>query len=210
MPAQKKKVDLKKEFKEFYLPSKEIHIIDIPKMNFFMVDGSGNPNNNPIFQDAVGTLYACAYSLKMDYKKKPKGKDYVVPPLEGLWFADDMSVFSGGEKDQWKWTLMIRIPDFVPDSEIKKAIERVKEKKREKAPMIDELRVEEYSEGTTVQVLYIGPYADEHDTIMAMHEFGKKAGYKLEGMHHEIYLSDLRRTAPEKLKTIIRQPIIKK
>ena len=205
------KYDVKKQFPDFYKASaNNVEIVDVPEMQFFMIDGHGDPNSAQSFQDAIATLYACSYTLKMSFKKMPKGKDYVVPPLEGLWYLENMAEWSMDAKDKWNWTIMIRIPDFVPKSEITKSIETVKQKKREKAPAIDKLRVEEYHEKFSVQLLHIGPYNAEPPNIQKMHSFAKSKNYILNGKHHEIYLSDFRKIAPEKLKTILRQPISKK
>lgn len=207
----KKKVDLRKEFPDLYNPSsKEGTIIDIPEMNFLMIDGKGDPNTSQEYKDAVGTLYACSFGLKMDFKKKAGGRDYVVPPLEGLWWVPNMEEFSIQKKDEWLWTSMIRVPDFVPESEVEKAIKMVKDNKREKAPSIDKLRFEKYNEGLCVQILYFGPYADEGPTIANLHQYARDNGYELRGKHHEIYFGDPRRTKPERLRTVIRQPIKKK
>ena len=146
----------------------------------------------------------------MDYKKQPKGRDYVVPPLEGLWYLDNMEEWSMEEKDKWHWTMMIRIPDFIPDKEIKNAIDVVKDKKREKAPFIDKLRYETYNEGKVVQLMHIGSYDSETSNIAKMHKYAYDNNFILDGFHHEIYLSDPRRTKVERLKTVIRQPITKK
>jgi hypothetical protein len=202
-----KKLDYKKEFPDLYDPPQTIHEIEIPPMNFFMVDGQGNPNNNPVFQDAIGALYACSYGLKMGYKKQQPTKDYVVPPLEGLWYMDDMKEWSMANKEKWQWTLMIRIPDYIPPEEAQAVISAVKTKKN--PPLIDQVRVESYIEGKTVQVLYLGAYDDELPTIQAMHQYAQDHGYRLNGKHHEIYLSDFRKVSPDKLRTVLRQPVSK-
>ena len=142
---------------------------------------------------------------------KPKGKDFVVPPIEGLWWADDHAVFTdfnAERKDEGKWTSMIRIPDYVAEEDIKKALNLFKEKKN--PTNFNKLRYESYEEGTVVQVLYFGPYSDEGPTITEMHKYAESEGYSLHKKHHEIYLSDPRRTKPDRLRTVIRQPIIKK
>lgn len=205
MPA--KKIDYKKQFPDLYNPSKEPHIVEIPEMLFFMIDGKGYPGDNPEYQEALGSLYGASYTLKMGVVKPETGKDYVVPPLEGLWYMDDMSEWSMENKDKWKWTMMIRIPDHVTEKQIEKALQMFKEKKN--PANIDRLRYGKYAEGTVVQVLYFGSYSEEGPTIEKMHEFAKNQGYKLDGKHHEIYIGDPRKTKPENLRTVIRQPLSK-
>ena len=205
----KKKLDYKKEFPDLYKPSlKEPTIIKIPKMMFFMIDGTGDPNTSEEYKEIVQLLYNISYALKMKViKKETPSKDYVVPPLEGLWYMPKMEEWSMDEKDKWEWTMMIRIPDFVKDSQIKKAMKILKETKNPSS--FSKLRYEQYNEGICVQIMYLGPYDEEPPTIKKMHQFAEKNGYNLNGHHHEIYLSDPRRVEPERLKTILRQPIIK-
>jgi hypothetical protein len=206
----KTKLDLKKQFPELYNPSKEPHITEIPEMIFFMVDGKGYPVDNPLYQEAMQLLYGVSFSLKMKIIK-PTGRDYVVPPLEGLWWADDMSVFTKDymeRKNEWKWTSMIRIPDFIKEEQIKKGLGVFKESKNPEN--FNKLRHQKYTEGTVVQVLHLGPFSEEGPVIERMHEYAIDQGYILHKKHHEIYLSDPRRTKPEKLRTVIRQPINKK
>ena len=205
----KTKIDLKKQYPEFYNPPKEPHILEIPEMNFFMVDGTGYPGDNPLYQEALQLLYGVSFTLKMKIIK-PIGKDYVVPPLEGLWWADDMSVFTEEymkRKDEWKWTSMIRIPDFVTDDQIQSGLERFNITK--KPENFSKLYHEPYKEGMVVQVLHLGPFSEEGPVIARMHDYALEEGYILHNKHHEIYLSDPRRTKPEKLRTVIRQPIKK-
>lgn len=201
------KIDFKKENPEFYNPSKsKFTSVIVPSMQFFMIEGEGDPNTSQLYKDAITTLYASVFTLKMAFKKKPHGKDYVIPPLEGLWYMDDMSKWSIENKNEWKWTMMIRIPDFIPKDDILAAIEVVKKTKREKAPLIDQLKFNPYEEGNSMQILYIGAYKDEGPLIQNLHKAIKEQGHSLRGYHHEIYLSDPRKTVAEKLKTIIRQP----
>ena len=208
MPA-KKKLDYKKEFPEIYKPSlKTPTIIKIPKMTYFMIDGTGDPNTSEEYKDIVQILYNISYTLKMKIiKKETPDKDYVVPPLEGLWYMPKMDEWSMEDKEKWQWTMMIRIPDFIEDTQIKKALKILKETKN--PSFFSKLRYEQYDEGTCVQIMYLGPYDEEPPTIKKMHQFAEKNGYILNGHHHEIYLSDPRRIEPERLKTILRQPIIK-
>ncbi len=201
------KTDFKKELKYLYVPSaKEIEIVNVTQMNFLMIDGMGNPDTSQEFKEAIETLYAVSYTIKFMVKRE-KSINYVVMPLEGLWLADDMASFSpeGMDKDSWKWTLMIMQPECVTKDIFGKAIEEVKKKKN--LPFLSKIRLENLQEGLSAQILYIGPYDAEHTTIEKIHAFIKEKGYKFSGKHHEIYLSDPRKTAPEKLKTIIRQPV---
>ncbi len=202
------KVDFKKKLKEYYsgVTAKEITIVEVPSMNFLMIDGKGYPGTSQEYQDAMETLYPVSYTLKFMMKKK--GKDYVVMPLEGLWYADDMNVFTSEfmeRKDEWKWTSMVMQPDFITEEMVESAIDEVKRKKNPTA--LPKLRFEQYNEGLAAQILYFGSYSDEGPTVEHLHVFIEEKGHERRGKHHEIYLSDPRRTKPEKLKTIIRQPI---
>ena len=200
-----KKVDLKKEFKNLYNPSsKEIEIVKVPMMNFLMIDGIGDPNTSKAYSDSIETLYSVSYSIKFILKKE-KEIDYVVMPLEGLWWAEDMGQFSTKNKDKWKWTSMIMQPDFVDKKVFEMAFEQVKIKKN--LLMLSKIRFQSFNEGLSVQIMYIGPYSAETPTIEKLHKFVKESGHNLRGKHHEIYLSDPRKTTPERIKTIIRQPI---
>ncbi|MFX0207439.1 MAG: GyrI-like domain-containing protein [Candidatus Hodarchaeota archaeon] len=203
-----KKIDFKKELKDFYsgVSAKGFSIVDVPPLKFLMVDGQGYPGTSQEYQDAMMTLYPLSYTLK--FMSKKIGKDYVVMPLEGLWWAKDMEVFTEAfmeRKDEWLWTSMIMQPDFITQEMVDKAIEEVKKKKAPPAPL--KVRFETYTEGLSAQIMYFGPYSEEGPTIERMHNFIKDQGHDLRGKHHEIYLSDPRRTKPERLKTIIRQPI---
>jgi hypothetical protein len=201
------KTDYKKELGEFYgaTPGKMVTVV-VPKMNFIMVDGKGDPNKSQEYIDAIQTLYPLAYTLKF-MCKKGLGQDFSVMPLEGLWWMEDMTKFSADNKDEWLWTAMIMQPPVVTREMFDKAVKLVVAKK---APVsLNKARFEAYDEGRSAQVMYIGPYANEGLTIRALHEFIKEQGGKLNGAnkkHHEIYFSDPRRTDPSKLKTIIRQP----
>lgn len=200
------KIDFKKRFKKLYNPSaKEVVVDDIPEMNLLMVDGIGDPNKAPAFPDAIAALYSVSYTLKFMLKKGKTAVDYVVMPLEALWWADDMSDFKAGKKERWKWTLMIMQPDFVTNDMVKKAIEEAGKKKE--LPAMAKIRFETLQEGLSAQIMHIGPYSAEAPTIQKIHDYMKEKGYTFAGKHHEIYLSDPRKTAPEKLKTVIRQPV---
>jgi len=199
------KIDLKKECRELYsAKEKKPALIDARGFNYIMIDGKGNPNNSQAFQTAIETLFSTAYAVKA-FAKKSLNKDFTVPPLEGLWWAEDMAVFSAGKKDSWFWTLMIPLPDFADNSLVIEAIMTVKIKKPHLKT--DVLRFENYSEGKSVQMLHLGAYNEEAESMKLLHAFIKANGYAMEKKHHEIYLSDFRRTPPEKLKTILRQPV---
>ncbi len=200
------KIDFKKEQKELYKASaKEPVLVDVPEMLFLMIDGQGDPNTSQEFKDAVEALYPVAYNIKFKIKKGGMGIDYGVMPLEGLWWTDNMNDFSINNKDIWKWTLKIRQPDFITKDHYETAVKEVKEKKD--PPSLSKIRFEKYTDGLSAQILHIGPYSEEGPTIAKLHSFIKDKGFSRRSKHREIYLSDMRRTAPEKLKTIIRQPV---
>ena len=198
------KRDFKKELKHLYQPSaKEFSVVEVPPMNFLMIDGHGDPNNNPDFQGGMDALYGMAYTIK--FALKPQGIEFVVPPSEALWWMEDMSEFSLETKDRWDWTMMIMQPDEVTEEIVEEA--RLELERKKDPPALSKLRYERFDEGLSVQILYFGAYADEGPTIARMHDYIRDNGYERYGKHHEIYLGDPRRTAPEKLKTVIRQPI---
>jgi hypothetical protein len=202
------KIDLKKEMKHLYRPSKaKFTVVDVPEMDFLMIDGHGDPNTSPVYQAAVEALYGVAYAVKFMLKEDPEIDDYVVPPLEGLWWVEDMSQFSMDDKDAWSWTMMVMQPTWVTPDLVEEA--RAEAGRKKDLPALSRLRFAPYHEGLSVQILYVGPYQEEGPTIARMHTFAEEQGYTLRGKHHEIYLSDPRRTAPERLRTIIRQPIAK-
>ncbi|MEE9306066.1 MAG: GyrI-like domain-containing protein [Spirochaetia bacterium] len=202
------KIDFKKRLKQLYsAPAKVPVIVEVPPMNFIMIDGAGDPNTSLEFQQAVEALFSTSYTLKFMIKKGPLAIDYGVLPLEGIWWADDMASFTAGDKSSWKWTLMIMQPEYVTPELFEQALEQVGKKKE--LPALDQLRFESFHEGLSAQVLHVGPFSEEGPTIERLHRFIHDNGYSRSGKHREIYLSDLRRAAPEKLKTIIRQPIAK-
>ncbi len=202
------KIDYKKELKHLYRPSKtKVAEVDVPAMNFLMIDGKGNPNTAQEYKDAIETLYPMAYTIKFMIKKGDIGVDYGVMPLEGLWWADDMDAFVEGKKDDWKWTMMIMQPDLVTEAIYLEALEQVRKKKN--PPALDKIRFESFTEGPAAQIMHIGPFSEEGPTIEKVHQFIEDHGWERSGKHHEIYLSDIRRAAPEKWKTIVRQPIQK-
>lgn len=200
------KIDYKKELKQFYTGKvgKPL-VVNLPKMNFIMIDGRGDPNTSQQYVDAIQALYPVAYTIKFTSKLE-HGKDFGVMPLEGLWWSDNMDDFISGNKKDWQWTAMIMQPDVVTKEMFEQAVGKVREKKAPKA--LDKVRFEAYDEGRAAQVMYVGPYSDEGPTIQTLHQFIKDQGGALEKSnkhHHEIYLGDPRRTDPSKLKTIIRQ-----
>ncbi|RMD59216.1 hypothetical protein D6833_11770 [Candidatus Parcubacteria bacterium] len=199
------KVDLKKDLKHLYNPSaKQVSLVDVPRMKFLMIDGAGDPNVSVEYQQAVEALFTLSYTLKFRVKKST-GVDYAVMPLEGLWWTDDPSQFTMANKAIWKWTAMIMQPKHVTAEIVAEALEEVKKKKSPSS--LEKVRFETYHEGLSAQIMHIGPYIAEGPTIARLHNFIWENGYEPSGKHHEIYLSDPRRTAPEKLKTVLRQPI---
>jgi len=180
--------------------------VKVPKMNYLVIDGHGDPNTSQEYVDAIQTLYPVAYTIKFMIKKE-LGRDFGVMPLEGLWWTEKMADFKVDDKSNWLWTAMIMQPDIVTKDIFERAVKQATEKKNPK--LIDKIRFESYDEGRSAQVMYVGPYSGEGSTIMELHEYIKQQGGKLDESnkhHHEIYLGDPRRTDPSKLKTIIRQP----
>lgn len=198
------KIDLKKELKELYNPPREPVLVDVPPLSFLMVDGSGYPGTSQEYQEAMEVLYGMAYTLKFKLKRGPLALDHVVMPLEGLWWAKDMDVFLMDRKEEWLWTSMIMQPREVTKDLFEEARDELGRKKG--PPALPRARLEVYEEGASAQVMYLGPYSEEGPTIEALHAFIEEGGHRRRGKHHEIYLGDPRRTAPERLRTIIRQP----
>ena len=199
------KIDYKRELKHLYNPStREVVIVDVPKMNFLMIDGAGDPNTSQEYREAVEALYALSYAVKFRVKKE-KGVDYGVLPLESLWWTDDVTPFTVENKDRWKWTSMIMQPDHASKDLVSNAVEEVEKKKN--PPALPKIRYERFHEGLSAQIMHVGPYSAENPTIEEIHSTIREKGYETQGKHHEIYLSDPRRCAPEKLKTVIRQPV---
>lgn len=207
--------DYKKEYKEFYMPKNKPCIVSIPSMNYIAVRGSGDPNTeNGEYKQSIRLLYGIAYTIKMSKKGKHQIDgyfDFVVPPLEGFWWQDGIHGVDYAHKENFQWISVIRLPDFVKKSDFDLAVSEATEKKK-----IDFSKVEfmTYREGLCVQCMHIGPYDDEPATVELMHEYMESQGYDLditdERMHHEIYLSDVRKVEPSKLKTVIRHPIKEK
>jgi hypothetical protein len=201
------KIDFKKQLKHLYQPSsKAFAVVDVPPLQFLMIDGSGDPNSDPAYAAAVEALYAVAYRLKF-LSKQALGQDYTVMPLEGLWWAEDMATFAGArDKSRWQWTMMIMQPDWIASDHYATACADVARKKNPVALPL--MRFETYAEGLALQILHIGSYDDEAPTLARLHsEVMPAQGFTFNGKHHEIYLSDPRRVAAEKLKTVLRQPV---
>jgi hypothetical protein len=199
------KVDFKQELKNLYQASaKVVAQVDVPAMDFLMVDGHGDPNTSRDYADAIEALFSVAYTLKFIVKKGALAMDYAVMPLECLWWADDLQSFAKGAKSLWKWTAMIMQPPFITSAMVYGAISEVQKKKPLAA--LSRVHLNNFAEGKCAQILHIGPFSQEGPTIEAVHRF-IQAQTELRGKHHEIYLSDIRRAAPEKWKTIIRQPM---
>ena len=199
------KIDFKKTIAAYKAKREHFSIIDVPAMQYLMIDGHEGPAS-PEFAAAIEALYPVAYKLKF-MSKQGLGKDYVVPPLEALWWAEDMEVFTTKfDKSQWQWTAMIMTPDWIDDAMFEAAVDEVTAKKGLES--LSQLRLAELAEGVCVQTLHIGSYADEGPVLQAMHhQFIPENGLQMTGKHHEIYFSDFRKVAPEKLRTILRQPV---
>ncbi|WP_406641733.1 GyrI-like domain-containing protein [Amycolatopsis sp. WGS_07] len=199
------KYDVKKAHRALYSPSpKDFTVVDVPALRYLAADGHGDPNTAPEYTNAVEALYGIAYAVK--FASKALGRDFVVGPLEGLWRADDPAVFLSREKEKWDWTMMINQPDWITEEMVRDAAERVAKKKGN--PALANVQLRTLHEGTSVQILHLGSYDDETPTLNRLHhEYLPEHGLTFNGDHHEIYLSDPRRTAPEKLKTVLRQPV---
>jgi len=200
------KVDFKRTLPGYRAPRGRFAIVDVPDARYLMIDGHGDPDTAQEFTEALEALYPVAYALKFASKGE-LGRDYVVPPLEGLWWADDMEAFtSARDKSRWEWTLLLMVPDWIDALMIARAVAAVREKGPR--PRLDDVRCEVLSEGRCVQTLHVGSFDDEAAVLARMHhEFIPQSGLRMTGTHHEIYLSDPRRTAPERLRTILRQPV---
>lgn len=205
MIATINKVDLKKEMKQLYTaPAGEVVEVVVPGANYLMIDGKGDPNTSKEYSAAIEALFSVSYPLKFAIKKR-SGIDYSVMPLEGLWWPEAGALFQGGDRSSWCWTAMILQPEDVTQPLFEEICRDVTKKK--KLPALPRLRLQHYSEGKAVQTMHTGPYSEEHSTIDRLHRYATDHGYTLAGKHHEIYLNTPQRTAPEKLKTILRQPV---
>lgn len=203
--------DYKKEYKEFYMPPKKPTIVEVPKMNYIAVRGQGNPNEEGEYKKAIGLLYGIAFTIKMSYKGTHKMEgyfQYVVPPLEGFWWQENVKGVDYSHKETFQWIAVIRLPDFVTREEFDWAVKEATNKKKEDFSKVEYFT---YEEGMCVQCMHIGSYDEEPLTVEKMHAYMEEQGYELDfteqRMHHEIYLSDPRRTAEEKLKTVVRHPV---
>lgn len=204
-------IDPKKTLDAYRAKRGEFRVIDVPPMQYLMIDGAGDPNSSPAYAEAVSALFPLAYTLKFA-SRRDFGIDTVVMPLEGLWHAPDMASFtSQRDKSAWLWTMMIMVGDHVTASMFDDAVESVAlkaAKKKEPIPALGSVRLETLDEGTSVQTLHVGPFDDEGPVLDDLHHrFIPENGFRMRGRHHEIYLSDLRRTEPAKLRTILRQPV---
>jgi hypothetical protein len=207
--AAMQKLDLKKTLKPYYDARPAPALVEVPAMNFLMIDGKGNPNTSADYAEAVQALYSVAYTLKFKVKKE-RAIDYPVMALEGLWWTEDMRLFSADKKEDWLWTMMISTPDFITPELVETA--KTETGKKKALAALPRLRFESFAEGLSAQLMHIGPYSAETENIRRLHAFIHAKGYAFDGKaqkHHEIYLSDPRKTAPEKLKTVIRQPVVK-
>ena len=207
--------DFKKEYKEFYMPKSKPQIVDVPKANYIAVRGNGNPNEEGgAYQQAIGVLYAVAYTLKMSYKGDYKMEgfyEYVVPPLEGFWWQDNIDGVDYSDKSTFNWISVLRLPDFVTEKDFAWAVETATKKKKLDCSSAEFMSV---TEGLCVQIMHLGSFDDEPQSVALMDSFLEENGYKNDmndiRLHHEIYMSDARKVAPEKWKTVIRHPIIKR
>ena len=202
-------LDLVKQLKSLYSPSaKHPAIVEVPDLAFLMIDGRGDPNTSEAYEAALQALYGVAYTLKFTLKKTDPERDFKVAPLEGLWWTDEGAPAMDDlqrDRDAWNWTMMIAVPDAMTADEVTAAAGAAARKRElAAAPLI---RLERLEEGLAAQIMHIGPYAEEAPTIERLHEFVAAQGYDLRGRHHEIYLGDPRRTAPERLKTVVRHPV---
>ena len=202
-------IDLVKELRPLYSPSaKHPSIVEVPELAFLMIDGRGDPASSERYQEALQALYGIAYTLKFTLKKAEPERDFKVAPLEGLWWADAEQPKLDelqADRDAWNWTMMIAVPDAVTAAETAAAADAAARRRPLSAAGL--IRLERLKEGLAAQIMHVGPYADEAPTIERLHAFVAEEGYELWGRHHEIYLGDPRRTAPERLKTVLRHPI---
>lgn len=200
------KVDFKKSLDSYRAKAGKFEVFEMPTMQYLMIDGHGDPNTAPEYAQALQALYPVAYKLKFASKKQ-HGRDYVVPPLEGLWWAQNMDAFTvARDKSQWDWTMMIMVPDWIDQDFYDSVLAQIAAK--DQPARLADVRLETLDEGLSVQTLHIGSYDDEAGVLARMHgEFIPQENLRLAGKHHEIYLSDPHKTAPEKLRTILRQPV---
>ncbi len=202
------KIDYKKEYKQLYKASaKKIELVEVPALGYLMIHGEGNPNTSTDYKNAIEALFSLSYAIKFHIKKELELVDYGVMPLESQWWTDDIKDFSIDNKDIWKWTASIMQPDIVTNEIFEFCKEEVQQKKD--LPALQNIEFGCIDDGLSAQILHVGPYSAEAPTIDKLHSFIEEQGLSFNGKHHEIYLNDSRRTAEEKLKTIIRQPVKK-
>jgi hypothetical protein len=200
------KIDYKKQLKTLYTASVKTPVmVDVPPLNYLRIDGTGDPNTSSAYTQAVQALFSLAYTIKFAVKKSAAAIDYGVMPLEGLWWMDDMKQFSVTRKDEWKWTLMIMQPEIVTEALVATCREQLARKKA--LPALPHVEFAIFNEGKAAQILHVGPFSEEGPTIDKLHGYIQSQGLKLAGKHHELYLSDIRKAAPAKWKTVIRQPV---
>jgi hypothetical protein len=211
-PPSAVKYDVKRAHRELYAPSaKAFAVVEVPPMRYLAIDGRGDPNTAPAYAAAVEALFGVAYAVKFASKRE-LGRDFAVAPLEGLWWADDHGAFVARDKASWNWTMLIHQPEWIDEQAVAAAVEATRAKALAKRAdpdaALDRLRLERLDEGRAVQILHVGSYDDEAPTLARLHdEWMPQHGLTFNGPHHEVYLSDARRTAPEKLRTVLRQPV---
>ncbi|WP_320668664.1 GyrI-like domain-containing protein [Patulibacter defluvii] len=200
------KIDFKTTLDGYHARRGEFRIVDIPDAQYLMIDGHGDPNSSQVYEDALSALYPVAYKLKF-HSKRELGRDYVVPPLEGLWWAEDMDAFTvSRDKSRWDWTMMLMVPDWIGRASFLGAVDLARAKNG--STRLDDVRLETLSEGRCVQTLHLGSFDDEGPVLERMHhEFIPENGLRVDGKHHEVYFGDFRRVTPDKLRTILRQPV---
>lgn len=200
------KIDLKRELKHLYNPSaKKVSVVEVPKMNFLMLNGKGNPEGSQAFQDAIQAIYSVAYTMKFMLKGRASIPDFTVMPLESLWWVSGGAAFDKAKREDWRWTVMVAQPEFIEEehlAEAKKAVEQ-----KQGVPLAAKVRLRSLNEGPSLQTMWIGPYDRIGEAADRIEDYARENVYKLKGKHHEIYLSDPRRVAPERIRTIVRQPI---
>lgn len=199
------KWDAKKHVDSYRAPGGRFRVVEVPGLRYLAVDGHGDPNTAPAFAEAIGALQPVSWTLK--FASKERGRDYVVPPLEGLWWAGSADLFtSARDKSAWDWTLLMLVPEWLDDADVVAAV--AQDRDRDAPARLDDVRLETLAEGLAVQTLHVGSFDDEAETVARMHdEFLPAHGLRPTGRHHEIYLSDVRRVAPERRRTVVRQPV---
>ncbi len=201
------KLDLRKQYKDLYKAGPEPHLLTVPPLLYLCIDGRGDPNRSPDFAAAMQALYALAYGIKFAAKKQNAGHDFTVMALEALWWAKDMAAFSLEKREDWLWRAVILQPDFVTPALLDEVRADALKKKPELSTALNKTALSHIDEGQCAQILHVGPYSTEGPTVAALHAFIDAQGLLKAGKHHEIYLSDVRRSEPERLQTIIRQPV---